>query len=105
MEKDHADDGEIVFVNMHAVAEAHRVNTWDAAVAVARRAGSKAAVLEDITIDGLAASETWRTFHPKWSPWSIVIGKDGKILYNGDTPRKKDLREILRKALGRKRKK
>lgn len=94
-----------MFVNVHAVAEGHRNNTFDRAIAVARRSGSKAPVLEDARIDGMARSEIWRNYRPRWSPWTIVIGKKGQLIYNGDTPNKAALAEILRKALGRKRKK
>ncbi len=90
-------------MNLHAVAEAHNRNTFDVAVKKARAAGSKSAVLEDVRIDGMGRSETWRLYRPRWSPWTIVIGKKGDLVYNGDTPSESALGEILRKALGRKR--
>jgi len=90
---------------MHAVAEGHKNNTFARAVATARRSGSKAPIVEDVRIDGMARSEMWRNYRPRWSPWTIVIGKKGQLIYNGDTPGKTALGEILRKALGRKRKK
>lgn len=91
-------------MNLHAVAEAHKRNTFQAAVKKARAAGSTAAVLEDARVDGMSRSEIWRLYRPRWSPWTIVVGKKGRLLYNGDTPSKSELGEILRKALGRKRK-
>lgn len=104
LEQQHEADDDIVFVNIHAVAEAHNRNTFEAAVKKARGAGSTAAVLEDARIDGMARSEIWRLYRPRWSPWTIVVGKKGALLYNGDTPTKQALGEILRRALGRKRK-
>lgn len=104
LEREYEEDEDIVFANMHAVAEHHRSNTFETAVKKARAAGSTAAVLEDARIDGMGRSEIWRLYRPRWSPWTIVIGKKGKLLYNGDTPNRAGLREILRKALGRKRK-
>ena len=90
-------------MNVHAVAEGHANNTFERAVAKARSAGSTAPVLEDVRLDGMARSEMWRQFRPRWSPWTVVVGKKGELVYNGDTPTEARLDTILRKALGRKR--
>jgi membrane-associated protease RseP (regulator of RpoE activity) len=78
--------GDVVFFHLQTVYEEEERNTPKKGHEMAQANGIRSPVGQDAHVDGAARSSFMTRCGIGGVPWTIVIGKDGKVAWSGETP-------------------
>ena len=99
LEKRYAKRKDVRFLYLHSVFEGFSHNTFEAAVAKARKAGVKGAVVEDIRMNAAKIPEMFRALGARATPTSFVVDRRGRLSFSAVTPKRDKLVAAIDKAL------
>jgi membrane-associated protease RseP (regulator of RpoE activity) len=98
LEQEFGGAGEVVFFHLQTVFEEEERNTPKKGHDMAQANGIRSPVGQDAHVDGAARSTFMTRCGIGGTPWTIVIDKQGKVAWSGETPEQPD---ELSKLIGR----